>query len=90
VNLDPVGVGVDVRTDGPLELLGRLLARVALQNSCLLLNHLAERPEGDALPLRKRAALPPGDQLRLLLDHVMQLVDEARLPIPGTPTRVTS
>ena len=41
---------------------------VGLQDAGLGLDHLAQRPERDALAVGKRAAAPPRDQLRQLLD----------------------
>ena len=43
-------------------------AVVGLQDASLRLDHLAQRPERDALAVGERAAAPPRDQLRQLLD----------------------
>ena len=77
VRLDP-GVG-----DGVRELAGRLCLVVAVEDSGLRLDHLAERPEGDALSVRQTAPVPPGDQVRVALDRAVQLEDEPALPDPG-------
>ena len=49
---------------GSLELGRRLLGRVRLEDAALRLHDLAERPEGDPLPVGKAAALPPADERR--------------------------
>ena len=71
---------------GHLGQLGRGLARgVAVQDPCLGLDHLRQRPEADPLPVRKRAALPPADQLRLRLGDPRQLIQQPGLADPRHP-----
>src|SRR5581483_8991624 len=47
------------------------------------LDDLAERPEADTLAVGQRAALPPGDQVRVGLRDLEQLRDEAALADAG-------
>ena len=58
------------------------LRRVGFQDAGLRLDHLAQRPERDALPVGQRAATPPRDQLRQLLDVPQQLLDQSGLADP--------
>jgi hypothetical protein len=69
--------------DDVLELPFGLFLGVRLEDPGVGLDHLAERPEADALTIRKRAALAPVDELRVMLDRLEELVDEAALPDPG-------
>ena len=75
-------VGHD-RAHGGCELLRRPPPAVGLEDAGLRLHHLAERPERDALAVRKRAALAPGDELGVLVDRPEELVDEPALADPG-------
>jgi hypothetical protein len=60
-----------------------ILRRVALEDSGLRLHHLSERPERHALAIRKRAAVPPVDEVGLRFDMREQLGDETALADPG-------
>ena len=64
--------------------LGRL-GGVGLEDAGLRLDHLAERPEGDALAVGQRAALPPvDDQLRVARRPPATSSQTSRLlPMPG-------
>ena len=55
---------------------------VALEDAGLRLDHLAERPEGDAVAVGQAAALPPGDQVRRALDRLEELEHEPALADP--------
>ncbi len=69
--------------DAASELVRRLLRRVGLEDPRLRLDHLGQRPEGDAFAVGQRAALAPVGQLGLALDHLRELVDETALADPG-------
>ncbi len=77
-----------VSRDDVVELPLGLVLRVRLEDACVRLHHLAERPEADALAVRERATLTPVDELGVPLDRLEELVDEpaladARLPDEG-------
>jgi hypothetical protein len=78
--LEPGPVGI-VRRQRAVELGCRLGGRVGLQDAALGLDHLPERPEGDALPVGQAAALAPND-VGTLLDVLKELCAEAALPHP--------
>src|SRR5829696_7964115 len=61
------------------QLVRRDLSPIALEDPGLRLGHLAQRPEGDSLPVWEGTALPPGDEVRFLVDDPRELVDEAGL-----------
>jgi hypothetical protein len=63
----PVFIHRGDRVDGAGQLLTGLSLIVRLEDSRLSLDHLAERPETDPLPVRQAAALPPAHQVRLPL-----------------------
>ena len=65
------------------QLVGCLVARRGLEDPRLRLDHLAERPVGDALAVRQRPSLPPGDEIRVLVDDTPQLLHEPALADPG-------
>ena len=77
VQHDP-GVGHAV-VELPLGALGR----VGLEDPKLGLDHLAERPERDAVAVRQAPALPPRDDVRVGLDQVVELEHEPALADPG-------
>ena len=64
------------------QLARRLFGRVGLEDSGLSLDHLAERPERDALAIGKAAALAPVNELFIGLHYLEELVDEAGFPDP--------
>src|SRR5207302_11131650 len=71
LRLDRVG---DRQPHGPLQLRARLVRSIAPEDSRLSLHHLGERPEGDAVAVGRRAALPPADDLRgILVDQAEEL-----------------
>ena len=76
--LEPGEVGI-VRRQGLLELRLHLLGEVGLEDPALGLDDLAERPEGDPLPVGKAAALTPADESGPLLDVREELGAEAAL-----------
>ena len=84
VRLDPGGVLLvgDGCGDGSLELFRHRVLAVFVMNACLRLDHLCERPEGDAVSVREAAPLTPGDQLGVGVDDPRQLVHEAALAHP--------
>ena len=59
------------------------LGIVGLEHARLRLHHLAERPQAHSFAVRQRAALPPQRQLRLMVDPLEELPDEAALADPG-------
>ena len=67
---------------GGAQLLGGLVRRIRIEQTCLRLDHLAERPVGDAFAVRQAAALPPAGQRRLCVDVYEQLSDEPALADP--------
>ena len=68
-----------------------LVRRVGLEDSRVGLHHLAESPVGHSLAVRQAAALPPVHELRVLPRRAAKSSETSRLlPIPGTPTSVTS
>src|SRR6266550_2940253 len=79
MTLDPLDVLVEEALHALAQLLFGCLRRVGLENAGLGLDDLAERPEGHSVAIGKRAALPPGDQLRVGSDMVEQLEDEPAL-----------
>ena len=58
---------------------------VPSDSHCLRFDHLAERPVGDALPIGKRTALPPEDELGPVVDPTPKLSGEPRLADAGLP-----
>ena len=79
----PFGVLSRGRLGGSTQLRLGLARRVAVQDSGLRLHDLRERPEADALAVRKRTTLPPDDQLAPLGDDLHRLEDEPRLADAG-------
>ncbi len=77
--------GVDDVSNGRDELFPHLSCGVGLENACLRLHHLAERPQAHAVPIGQRATLPPRDQLarRRRGDRLHQLVHETGLADAG-------
>ena len=73
-----------------LELGGRDVGCVGLQDPGVGLEDLAERPERDALPVRQASALAPGDERRAGVDVGPSSATIRLLPSPGSPTTVTS
>src|SRR6266540_63161 len=71
--------------DGAAKLFPCLLCGVGLEDPGVALHHLDQRPEGDSLPVRERAALAPIDQLGIGVDHTAELGYEPRLPDAGNP-----
>jgi hypothetical protein len=65
------------------ELRGGLRLGVGLEDAGLGLDHLSERPEGDALAVRERPPLPPARQARHRIDALEQLPHEARFADSG-------
>ncbi len=63
-----------------MELLGRRLLHVAVEDSRLRLHHLGKSPEGDTLAVGERAPLPPVDEVRISLNLREELRDEPALP----------
>ena len=59
------------------------LARVALEDPRLRLDHLAERPERDAVAVRKTTAAAPRDETGVVGERALELPDEAALPDAG-------
>ena len=59
------------------------IGRVGLEDAGVGLQDLAQRPEGDALPVRKASALAPGDELGLGVDVGAELGDDPALAEPG-------
>ena len=55
---------------------------VVLVDAHLRLDDLTERPERDAVPVREAAAVPPSDDLLVLLDFAAELGHEAALADP--------
>ena len=94
VSLDPVAIPLvhhDARDRPPASFASATVAPVGLEDPCLRLHHLAQRPERDALAVRERAAAPPRDQLGQLLHIGAQLLDQPGLADPrladaSTPT----
>ena len=87
VRLDParlVRVGDNV-LDGDAELLLDVGRRVGGEDAGVGLHDLAQRPEGDAVAVGQRAALPPEHDVGLPLQVPEQLPDLARLADPGRP-----
>jgi hypothetical protein len=60
----------------------RLVRVVGLEDPGLRLDDLGERPEGDTVAVGERAAVPPVDEVRPLLDRPEQLVDHPALADP--------
>ena len=80
--LDPTGlVGLgDEPADRLPELLDGVLGRVRLEDSRLRLDHLRERPEGHAVAVRERAAVPPEHEAELTgFDRLEELEHEPAL-----------
>ncbi len=63
-----------------LELGLRLLRRAGLEDPALRLDDLAERPEGDPVPVGKAAPLAPAGETRSIFEVVEELGAEAALP----------
>ena len=80
--LDPMGalgVGDEIRHRLAQLRLGRL-GGVGLEDPGLRLDHLPHGPEGDALAVRERAALPPvDDQVRIRVHRLRELPHEPAL-----------
>ena len=76
---EPEDVGDRLLGAALAELLERLLERVVVRDAGRRLHHLAERPVGDALAVRKRAT----DQDARALDAVEELTCETALPDAG-------
>jgi hypothetical protein len=77
-----VGDQVD---DGLVKFAGGDLDRVGLQDVCLTLDDLSQRPQGDALPIGQAPALAPGDRVRCGRDLLGKLGDEPALANPRHP-----
>ena len=72
------------RRDRRPELGGRLVGGVGLEDACLRLDHLPERPEAHALPVRQRAALAPaGEDLGVVVERRVELEQEPALADAG-------
>ena len=56
---------------------------VAFEDAGLRLDHLAERPERDALSVGEAAPVAPVDQLGMPLDRMEELEHQPALPDPG-------
>ena len=85
LSLDPAGVvrvGDDV-LDGETELLLDDPGRVGRQDAGVSFDDLGQRPERDAVAVRKAAALTPEDHLHAALEALRELPDQARLADPG-------
>ena len=65
--------------DGLVDLRRDLLVRVLLEDACLRLDDLAERPQRDPVAVGEAASLAPGDELGVGVDDALELVDEAAL-----------
>jgi len=68
---------------GCLQLFLGLERRIGLEDARLCLDDLAQCPEGDSVPVRETAALPPGDELGISLDGLEELEDQPRLADSG-------
>jgi hypothetical protein len=79
----PLGVVLEERSDRVAELGRGNLAVVRLEDPRLRLHDLPERPEGDALAVGEAAPVPPGDELRPIVEGASELSDEAALPNAG-------
>ncbi len=74
-----------------LQLLAALVRRVRLEDAGLRLDHLAQRPEGNALAVRQRAPLSPEDEIGLVARQPRRARRRGgSCRSPGTPTSVTS
>ena len=71
--------------DGGSDPLARRRRVVGLGQPCPLPDHLAERPERDALAVGGRASLVPVDVLDDAVDVLVELPAQARLADPGHP-----
>ena len=84
--LDPACLGFVLATTActdSSELLRRGVGAFGLEDSGLRLDHLAERPEGHAFAVRKRAAVAPEHEAELArLDRLEELEDEPALADP--------
>ena len=69
-------VGNEV-ANGGRDLCPRLVGAVGLENSRLRLQDLRESPERRPLAVRKRATLPPDDELGIVVGDAEELADEA-------------
>src|SRR5215216_3688796 len=78
----PVPVVTEEIVEGLTELRFGLVGRIRLEDPCVRLHHLTERPERDSVSIRERAASAP-DELRVRVDGFGELVDEAALADPG-------
>ena len=76
--LEPGTVGIFVG-QGALELGRGLVRGVGLEDAALGLQHLAQGPEGDALPVGQAAALAPSNQVGALPDVPEELGAETAL-----------
>src|SRR5438067_11524245 len=82
----PVRVLLADVVDRALQLRLGLVGIVGLEDAPLRFHHLGKRPVADALAVRQRPALPPEDQLRILLAALQrseQLRDESALADAG-------
>ena len=76
--------------DGLMDLLRDLGGCVLFDDTRLRLHDLAERPQRDSVPVGEAAALPPRDELRIGIGDTWSSYTRRLLPMPGTPTSVTS
>ena len=76
-------VVADGRRHARRQLLARSVEAVVLLDPRLGLHHLGQRPEADALAVGERSALPPPDDVDLLVDAPEELGHEPRLADPG-------
>jgi hypothetical protein len=78
---DPVPLALIVHDGGDRkrELRGSLLRPIVLEDAGVGLHDLAERPERDALAVRKAAPLPPVDEVGKVVDESLELPDEPAL-----------
>src|SRR5439155_3542065 len=79
VRRHPAGLVSRYRGHRLLELRARLLPGVGVEDPRLSLDHLADRPEGDALAVRKAASLTPVDEFRIALHGLKELPHETAL-----------
>jgi hypothetical protein len=77
---EPLTLGA--RRDHELELLVRRRGIIRLKDPGVRLQHLAQRPESDPLPVGEASSLSPRDELRDGIDVPRQLGDDPALPDP--------
>ena len=75
-------IGCHLR-DHAAQLLPGLVDRVALEDPCLRLHDLGQRPEGHAVAVGQGSALTPGDERLVLVDSCEELEDEPALADAG-------